>query len=112
MRIHLALLLSLAFAACTTNKTPAEPAHQLKAPAAEKAPPPAAAPSKAEAEAPIAFDTAPAVGTQARCPVSGETFTVAADSDRSEFQGKHFAFCCPDCKPKFDANPAQYAAKK
>jgi YHS domain-containing protein len=29
----------------------------------------------------------------------------------SEYEGKIYYFCAPSCKKKFDANPAQYAAK-
>ena len=29
----------------------------------------------------------------------------------SEHDGKRIAFCCPKCKAKFDADPAQFAAK-
>jgi YHS domain-containing protein len=65
----------------------------------------------AAASQPVAafFPAAPAVGTTARCPVSGETFTVAAGSERSEYKGQHVAFCCPECKPRFDADPAKFA---
>ncbi len=61
-----------------------------------------------EAKAPVAFDSAPAIGTQATCPVTGETFTVKEDTLRSEHGGKHYAFCCPACKPQFDADPGKY----
>jgi Cu+-exporting ATPase len=62
----------------------------------------------AAAAAPKAFDKAPEVGTKATCPVMGNEFTVVKDTPRSEYQGKHYAFCCPGCKPKFDADPAKY----
>ena len=77
--------------------------------------PPAAAPAQpvgGEGAAPAAaFDSAPPAGTKAKCPVSGETFTVAADSPRSEHGGKHYAFCCPPCKTKFDAQPTSFINK-
>ncbi|HOX42048.1 MAG TPA: YHS domain-containing protein [Myxococcota bacterium] len=63
------------------------------------------------AEAPRSFTSPPAVGTQATCPVMGEAFTVKADSPRAEYKGKHYVFCCPGCKPKFDADPAKFADK-
>jgi YHS domain-containing protein len=66
---------------------------------------------KAEAKAPVAFDKAPAVGTKATCPVTGEQFEVKADTARSEYKGKHYVFCCPGCKPKFDADPEKYLKK-
>jgi len=62
--------------------------------------------------APIAFDSAPAVGAKATCPVMKKTFTVSAESKRSEHDGKHYAFCCPGCKGQFDANPAKFLAGK
>jgi YHS domain-containing protein len=59
--------------------------------------------------APKSFDKPPAVGTKATCPVMGDEFTVKKDTPRSEYKGRHYAFCCPGCKPKFDANPEKYA---
>ena len=64
--------------------------------------------SKAAQMAPKVFDQAPAVGARATCPVMGGEFTVTAGSTRSEYKGKHYVFCCPGCKPQFDANPAKY----
>lgn len=63
-------------------------------------------------EAPVAFDAAPPVGTKARCPVSGNEFTVAEGTPRSEYKGKHYVFCCPGCKPGFDADPEKYLGTK
>jgi YHS domain-containing protein len=65
----------------------------------------------AAAPAPRAFDQPPAVGAKATCPVMGAEFTVAADSPRAEHKGKHYAFCCSGCKPKFDKDPAKFAGK-
>ena len=31
---------------------------------------------------------------------------------QSEYQGKTYYFCSPNCKRKFDANPADYAESK
>jgi YHS domain-containing protein len=62
-------------------------------------------------KAPKSFASAPAVGTKATCPVMGEEFTVKADSPRAQYKGKHYAFCCAGCKPKFDADPAKFADK-
>ena len=59
-------------------------------------------------EAPVAFDAPPPVGTKARCPVSGNELTVAEGTPRSEYKGKHYVFCCPGCKPGFDADPGKY----
>jgi YHS domain-containing protein len=52
-----------------------------------------------------------AVGTKTKCPVSGEDFTVKADTLQVSYAGKRYAFCCPDCQPTFAKNPAKYAAK-
>ena len=51
------------------------------------------------------------VGDKTRCPVNGEEFVVAADTIQVEHEGKHYAFCCADCKPSFDKDPAKYAKK-
>ncbi len=68
--------------------------------------------SKAQKDAPRSFDKQPAVGTWAKCPVSGDVFQVAADTDFEVYKGRVYAFCCPDCKPDFVKNPDKYADKK
>ena len=73
------------------------------APAAGVAVPPAA-------EVPTAFAAPPPVGTRARCPVMGGEFTVTEETQRSEYKGKHYAFCCPGCKPSFDKTPEKFLA--
>jgi YHS domain-containing protein len=122
-------VLTIAAAACKEEAAPpaakpegqgvtAEQAHKMKAAEHAAAGHAAghgehAAPAGGAGSQPVqmAFDAPPAVGTVAKCPVSGEAFTVAADSARSEFEGKHFAFCCSDCKAPFDADPAKFAKK-
>ena len=52
-----------------------------------------------------------AVGTAAKCPVTGEDFTVKEGTVQVTYNGKRYAFCCPDCQPTFAKNPAKYAAK-
>ena len=59
-------------------------------------------------EADNGFAKKPAVGTQATCPVMGNTFTVTKDTKSSVYKGKHYVFCCPGCKPQFDKNPEKY----
>lgn len=61
-----------------------------------------------ETRAPVSFEAPPQPGTRAHCPVMGHDFTISESSPRSEHNGRHFVFCCPDCKPRFDADPAQY----
>jgi YHS domain-containing protein len=87
-------------AACTSSK-----------PAASSSPPAQVAQSQPASDAPTEFDAPPTIGTKAKCPVSGETFTVSATTERSERGGKHFVFCCPECKPDFDKDPAKYTKR-
>jgi YHS domain-containing protein len=42
------------------------------------------------------------------CPVGSRP--IRADIT-STYQGKEIAFCCNNCKKKFDAEPAKYAGK-
>jgi len=51
------------------------------------------------------------VGDVTACPVSGEVFTVAADSPKAEFEGKTYYMCCGGCVGKFNADPARYLGK-
>jgi P-type Cu+ transporter len=55
------------------------------------------------------FDGMPEPGATAHCPVMDIDFEVSADSPHSEYNGKTYVFCCPNCKGKFDADPAKYA---
>lgn len=52
-----------------------------------------------------------AVGAAAKCPVTGEDFTVKENSVQVTYNGKRYAFCCPECQPTFAKNPAKYAAR-
>jgi len=63
---------------------------------------PAAAPAGA------GYDKMPAVGTKAKCPVSGNEFEVTKDTTFSVYKGKYYVFCCPGCKPQFDKNPGKF----
>jgi len=51
------------------------------------------------------------VGDKSVCLVSGEDFTVAADSPKAEHEGKTYYFCCPGCAKKFQAEPKKYLDK-
>jgi len=43
------------------------------------------------------------------CPVMGtHVDDVAKAAGKSVYKGKTYYFCCPQCKPKFDKNPAKY----
>ena len=94
-KIVLAALLALPLVACEKKSQTAQPA--------------VAAPTAAvgdDANVPKL-----AVGTAAKCPVSGEDFSVKADTLQVTYDGKRYAFCCPECQPTFAKNPAKYAAK-
>ncbi len=49
------------------------------------------------------------VGTNTVCPVTGEKFTVKEKTPQVAYNGKRYAFCCGDCAPDFNKNPAKYA---
>ena len=40
------------------------------------------------------------------------TVDVATARHTSELEGTTYYFCCPACKKKFEADPAQYLAVK
>jgi len=43
------------------------------------------------------------------CPVMGTAIPdVSKAAGHSVYKGKTYYFCCPACKPQFDANPAKY----
>lgn len=48
------------------------------------------------------------------CPVVGGKTDPAkkASAEYSDYKGMRYYFCCPGCKPKFDAAPAKYAKSK
>lgn len=48
--------------------------------------------------------------TSAVCPVMGTPIPdVSKAAGKSVYKGKTYYFCCPGCKPKFDADPSKYA---
>ena len=51
------------------------------------------------------------VGEKTKCPVSGEVFTVAADSPKFEYKGKTYYTCCAGCMKKVQENPEKYLGK-
>ncbi len=107
MTLRLALLaLSLAFAACQKSS----PAPASKAPAKSGMGMQAKAPGPNDPSAPRVFDAMPPAGTKATCAVSGEVFTIDADTTKSVYKGKTYVFCCDSCKPTFDEDPAKFAA--
>lgn len=48
------------------------------------------------------------VGDITKCPVSGDVFTVAADSPKAEHDGGTYYLCCKGCIDKFEADPAKF----
>jgi YHS domain-containing protein len=44
--------------------------------------------------------------------VSGDVFRVGKDTGFATYNGRVYAFCCPDCKPDFDKDPAKFADKR
>ena len=49
-----------------------------------------------------------AIGDRTYCPVTGEEFTVTAQSPKAQVGGKTYYFCCGKCVPTFQANPGRY----
>ena len=102
MTRNLSLLAVAALAACATSKSattaPAAGAHHEMA-----------APAPADAGGTKAFDHKPAAGEVAICAVSGEKFTVSAETKVREYKGKWYALCCDDCGPEFDKEPEKFA---
>jgi len=64
------------------------------------------------ADAPTSFEQQPPVGTWAKCPVSGEIFRVGKDTQFATHAGRVYAFCCSECKPDFEKDPAKFAEKR
>jgi len=65
-----------------------------------------------EQSAPMVFDEPQPVGAKATCPVTGNEFTITEKTESSEYKGKYVYFCCPGCKPQFDADPEKYLKGK
>jgi YHS domain-containing protein len=45
-------------------------------------------------------------------PVCGTTVARGEVADKTEYQGRTYYFCSPDCKVRFDTNPLQYAVRR
>lgn len=85
---------------------PSKEAESAKAPVANAAEAESPRPSAAESAA----SPAPIkVGDTAKCPVSGEEFTVAEGSPKVTYEGRDYYFCCPTCADRFNADPKKYA---
>lgn len=45
------------------------------------------------------------------CPVTGTKIASVKDAvGHSTYKGKTYYFCCPECKPAFDKDPAKFVA--
>lgn len=62
----------------------------------------------AKATGPVVKPGEAKLGDTTTCPVSGETFVVAADSPHVDYNGKTYFFCCNDCVGDFQKDPAKY----
>jgi YHS domain-containing protein len=88
---------------------PALAVAMLAAACGASTPPRAAAPSTASAsQTPLKAPGVAKIGDRTRCPVSGDVFTVTADSPHAEYQGKTYYFCCADCPNAFKKEPQKY----
>jgi YHS domain-containing protein len=65
-------------------------------------------PGKPSSEAQESFDTEPPPGTMAKCPVTGDTFRVNAQTVFVKHEGRVYAFCCEDCAAEFKASPSKF----
>ncbi|MGC8833368.1 MAG: YHS domain-containing protein [Armatimonadota bacterium] len=58
----------------------------------------------------FAKESKPSVGKAAvvTCPVTGRVVKNVKTAPKAVYQGKTYYFCCSECKPKFEKNPAKY----
>ena len=45
-------------------------------------------------------------------PVCGMTMSRGEDAERTDYQGRTYYFCSPECKARFDKDPLQYAVRR
>jgi Cu+-exporting ATPase len=45
-------------------------------------------------------------------PVCGTTVSRGEVAESSEYQGRTYYFCSPECRARFDKNPLQYAVRR
>ena len=103
MKIQASSLLVLAcLIGCSSAAKEQEPAKSPTSAAAA-----ASTPDSASATDPVS--TPVKVGDKAKCPVSGEEFTVASNSPKVTHEGKDYYFCCESCAESFKADPKKYA---
>jgi YHS domain-containing protein len=98
----------LAFAVACGGNSPEPATPSTEAPAAAPA---ASAATASTAAAPLVAPGEAKVGDKSLCPVSGEEFTIDANSPKYEYKGKTYYFCCSGCDKKFQKEPEKYLGK-
>ena len=43
------------------------------------------------------------------CPMTGEVNVASSETDYQDYKGKRYYFCCSECVPRFQADPAKYS---
>ena len=76
------------------------------------APAPAAPSAAAVAPSPLKPAGEAKIGDRTACPVSGEEFTVTAQSPKADYNGKTYYFCCEGCDKSFAKDPAKFLSAK
>ena len=51
------------------------------------------------------------VGDRTKCAVTGETFVVKTDSEKYDYEGKTYYFCCDGCQDDFKKNPKKFISR-
>ena len=69
--------------------------------------------AKTSSASPAACNTPTAAAAPAKaslvCPVTGDKIASVKDAaGKSTYKGKTYYFCCSQCKPMFDKDPAKY----
>lgn len=112
-KLVVTLLLTVPLAACERASHSATPSSTsaTASPAAAVAAAPAANAAPAAAGAVGDDPSVPRIpaGTKVACAVTGEEFRVNDKTVQVTYGGKRYAFCCPDCAPTFNKNPAKFA---
>lgn len=107
MRYLLFVFLILVAAACGASKASEIGTEAVAAESGADAPSPTSETAPADA---LPNDGTRQIGDVTTCPVSGEVFTVTADSPKAEHEGGTYYFCCQGCVEDFVAAPARFLA--
>lgn len=111
---RLIMIASLAsLVSCGATKTPPQTAPSEPVLRESDAPGETASPAPVEtaetaSEDFLANDGTRKVGDVTKCPISGDMFTVTADSPHVEHEGKVYYFCCVQCLETFEANSEEH----